>query len=201
MASKVKIPNREKYLIEMAEAIRPKIEKESGKLTPPYRISMGFPSRNALSIKKRVVGQCWGGMASADGVHQLFISPVLHAPVEIAATVAHELIHANVGTEVGHRKPFSRVAYAIGLKGKPTATYAGDAFVEQVKGILGKLGDFPHAPLTAHGKYKPQGTRLLKAMCMTDGYNVRVTAKWATQAPPVCPLCMTPMHVTGLIVD
>jgi hypothetical protein len=65
--------------------------------------------------------------------------------VQVAAIVAHELVHAAVGVEQGHGPAFGKVARAIGLEGKLTATVPGERFVASVELILAEVGPFPHA--------------------------------------------------------
>lgn len=187
--------NREHWLNEIAAKLIPEIEKVTGKKTPPFLISTGFPSRNALSIKRRTIGQCWDGMVSEDGRSQLFISPVLGDPMEIAATVGHELVHANIGTKYKHNsREFIRAVRGIGLEGKPTATYAGGKFIEIVGPMLEGMPEYPHSKLVASTLKKPQATRLLKVSCAQCGYIARVTAKWLNDAgSPLCPVHKAPM--------
>ena len=52
---------------------------------------------------------------------------MLKDPLEVAATLVHELVHIlAVGVEEGHRGKFTKLAKAIGLEGKMTATHAGE---------------------------------------------------------------------------
>lgn len=200
---KTKRINREEWLLNLAEKINPRIEEVSGKKTPKFNISYGFPSRGALSLRRRVIGQCWSGLVSNKGIHEIFISPLIHSEKEVAATVAHELCHANIGTDHGHKKPFAKVAYGIGLRGKPTETVAGpefDAFITPVlKTMHQSFGTLPHEGMKINGKYKAQPTRLLKADCPKSGYIVRVTSKWVEEeGAPLCPCHKQPMKVYGM---
>lgn len=52
---------------------------------------------------------------------------MLTEPLTILATLVHELVHTAVGTRVRHRAPFRRLALAVGLRGRMTATVAGPA--------------------------------------------------------------------------
>jgi hypothetical protein len=52
--------------------------------------------------------------------------------------------------------------------------------------VLASLGAYPHAPLNV-GTRKTQSTRMLKAVCPTCGYTVRLSAKWADKGLPTCP--------------
>jgi hypothetical protein len=65
----------------------------------------------------------------------------------VASILAHGLVHAAVGVEQGHGPAFGKVARAIGLDGKLTATVPGERFVAAVAPILAEVGPVPHAPL------------------------------------------------------
>src|SRR3546814_15444302 len=63
------------------------------------RVAIGFPSRGA---KPKAIGECCDNRLRADGHFEIFIRPDLaHAPdampAQIAAILAHELVHAAVG--------------------------------------------------------------------------------------------------------
>ncbi len=156
---------------------------------PVVHVSVGFPSRSALAAKKRRIGECWSSKAASTGLCQVFISPVLSDPVEVVATLAHELVHATVGLEAKHGKTFKRCAVAIGLEGKMTATVASAAFAKWVSDVaLPALGAYPHPvfdPKTAT-RIK-DGTRLLKCECPSCGCTIRITRKWLDAVgAPVC---------------
>lgn len=183
----IKIINREHWLTEFVGLFSPVIEEVTNKTTPDLRISVGFPSRGALSKKKRTIGQCWNGMSSADGAHSIFIHPQLVTPEEVSATVAHEMIHAHYPTDKHHGK-FPATARAIGLTGKMTETVAGDEFINIVTPILNQLGAYPHVALKANSNHKPAPTRLLKVGCKVCGYTTRITNKWLDKfGAPFCP--------------
>lgn len=48
---------------------------------------------------------------------------------------------------------------------------------------------------------RKQGTRMLKACCPVDGYNVRLARTWAMRALPECPLCGTLLHCDAINPD
>lgn len=165
--------------------------KTHGKKMPKWRISCGFPvTRARPKAGSFRIGECHYPEASADGTTELLISPVLADPVVVAETVLHEMLHTTFAPGVGHKAPFARLAKAVGLEGKPTATNAGDALKEKLQEITDKLGPYPHAALDAKGG-KKQTTRLLASECPNCGYKARITAKWLLDAgAPVCPICM-----------
>lgn len=145
------------------------------------RISCGFPvgSRSAI-------GQMWAATASADGTSEIFVSPVLADPARVAETVVHELCHVAAGIEAKHGPGFRKVARAVGLEGKLTATHAGPALAGELADIIAILGPYPHAELVPTRPEKKQSTRMLKLTCEC-GYLVRTTAKHVASGLPTCP--------------
>ena len=157
------------------------------------RISAGFPSKGARSLKSRRIGECWDATAIADGVCQIYISPVLVDPVRVLGVLVHELVHAAVGCKCGHKGPFRKAALAAGLTGKMTATDEGPALVERLTALSATLGPYPHAALDPSNK-KKQGTRMLKAACESCDYIVRLTRKMIDlHGCPICPSCQETM--------
>jgi len=148
-------------------------------------VSAGFPSK--MGLTKRI-GECWAAEAAGDKVqHHIFINPRLEDPIEVVATLAHEMIHAADNGENGHKGPFVKVARAIGLEGKATATVAGEDFKVFVGKVIAEIGDYPHVKLVALSVTKKQTTRQLKAQAECCGYVIRLTKKWAEIGLPSCP--------------
>ena len=182
---KAKQMNRENWLQQVASALEP-IFASKGAPLPGYRVSCSFPSTGGLSAKRKTIGQCWDASASADGTTEIFISPTQDDPVEVAATLCHELVHAAVSVAAGHGPAFRKVALEMGLQGKMTATEAGENFKTMIAPILAQVGEYPHARLDATQR-KKQTTRMVKCVC-DCGYTVRTTAKWIEVGVPHCPL-------------
>jgi hypothetical protein len=200
VTGRLNAPNREAWLRALVEAWRPTIAK-IGEL-PRLRIACGFPSRRALARKRRTIGQCWAPSCSADGTIEIFISPLLDDPFEVAHVVLHEIIHAVVGTEHGHKGPFKRAVRAVGLDGRPTATRPGDGLAAVIRGsILPDLGPYPHASLNPGLVEKVQSTRLCKATCADCGYAVWTTRKWIRVGPPLCARPECPSRGDPMVVD
>ena len=107
---------REEWLLQLAEMLEV-IFSEHGATLPKYRVTCGFPSKGGLS-KLRTLGQCWSGKSRADDTHELIVSMTLDEPMRIAGVLAHEMVHAAVGIEHGHKGPFRLLALAIGLDRK-----------------------------------------------------------------------------------
>jgi hypothetical protein len=188
--------NREAWLARAVEVMTPLFEAQGYKV-PPVRVSCGWPSSRGLSDKKRAIGECWDTEAAKDGVNQIFISPYLDqstADATLLATLVHEVVHAVVGIKVKHGKAFRKCALAVGLDGKMTATFAGEALKATIAQWEAQLGKYPHAQLDSLKRpTKKQSTRMIKCEC-SCGYTVRTTRKWLDEVgAPLCPCNKQPM--------
>lgn len=186
---KTKYETREEWLNAAVDLLRP-IFKARAKVTLPknVRISCGWTSKGSRGKR---IGECWGRKSSADGVFEMFISPILDDKMDVLQVTTHECIHAGVGLDKNHGPIFKGAAHAMGLEGKMTATVAGKVFKEDIaKHLFAKLGAYPHGALKDGGissSGPKQSTRMLKASCGSCGYTIRATAKWLNIAVPQCP--------------
>ncbi|CCQ44630.1 putative uncharacterized protein [Pseudarthrobacter siccitolerans] len=184
-----KFQTREEWLVAAVAALTPLFE-ELGEKVPTVRVSVGWPGGNGR--KNSVIGQCWATGASADKVAQLFISPVLDDAVRVLDVLTHELVHAVDDCQSGHKGRFAKIAKALGLEGKMTATVAGDDLKAKLEEIVEELGEYPHAALAnAQGADGPkkQTTRMMKVECAEgSGYKARMTRQWLEEfGAPICP--------------
>ncbi len=179
----------------LAAKLRPAFEAVGASVPVAVRLSCGWPSKGATTSRNRRIGECWSERCSADGTREVFVSPTLADPVEVGAVLVHELVHA--AGYVGHGADFAKVARALGLTGRMTATVAGERLTADLAAITSELGPYPHATLTPGQDDRKQSTRLLKVQCPDEdcGYTVRVTAKWLEVGFPTCP-CGTVMERT-----
>jgi hypothetical protein len=181
------IPTREEWLGRLVDALRPTFAENGYPLPERIRVSCGWPSRSALSRKAMRIGEAWSHRCSGDGAHETFLSPVLADPIDVAAVLVHELVHHAVGVEHGHKGPFRKLAVAVGLTGRMTATTAGDALRGRLHALAEELGPYPHAVLTGGDGRKKQSTRMLKVACDACGCIVRMTRQWLdTVGAPTC---------------
>jgi hypothetical protein len=184
---------REQWLNAVALGLAPLFKEVGAPLPQRFRVTM------SLTKKKTAVGTCYDPSCSADGTTEILVRLDRFDPVEIAAILAHELVHAAVGVQARHGPRFRRVALAIGLEGHMTATVPGAAFLQRLEPVLLSVGPLPHAALNFNGPRsgpKKQATRLLKAECAECGYTVRVTKTWVLCAgAPLCPSDEVPMVV------
>ena len=201
---------REGWLDAATELLRPWFSAAGYQLPEKVHVSVGFPSKRALSSNNRRIGECWPPAISRDGFPHVFISPVLDDAVRVLGVLVHEHIHAAIGTEHGHKAPFKEAMGKLGLVGKPTATEESDELIQRLNALVEQeLGPYPHPNFDAdmlrkEMDKKKQGTRLLKASCdlvegdESDPYVVRVTRVHLDKhGAPYCPCHTRRMKVEG----
>lgn len=177
--------NREEWLNQLVAELRPMFVAINAPLPEKIRVTCGLPSHKARSLD-RAIGEHWAPAASADGHDEIFISPVVAEPMDVAAILVHELAHAAT-PGAGHKGEFVRVIRALWLEGKATATVAGQVFRENFGPIVEAIGPYPHAALNVGLVRKVQSTRLLGAECPMCGYKIWLTNKWVMKGLPDCP--------------
>jgi hypothetical protein len=140
---------REEWLVAAGQALDKKFFAGSGYDLPNYRTSCGWAKGSASAI-----GQCFNKTQSADETFEIFVCPTQADPLVVVATLLHELIHAAVGTEEGHKGKFRTLAKEFGFAGKMTATFAeaGTELHTTLVTLHGRLGDYPHAVMTKKKK-------------------------------------------------
>jgi hypothetical protein len=203
---------RESWLAAAVELMKPMF-KTAGKDIPPLAVSCGWPSSRGLpkAGQPKTIGQCWDGSCSADGRPQIFISPSMDNEIHfkysgtwdstkpdpkgdcmgVLPTLVHEVVHGVLGCAEGHNKVFGKLARAVGLEGKLTATHAGEKLAQECADIARILGPYPHAainPQEIEKQRKKQTTRQLKCECSQCGYIARISKKWLDAVgAPHCP--------------
>jgi hypothetical protein len=189
-------PTREAWLNYVAQRMAPIFESLRAPLPPQLRIAIGFTSSGRRS---KNIGECWDNQCSEDRHFEIFIRPDLSEskdlmPMQVAAILGHELVHAAVGVAAGHGKEFRRVARSLGLIGQMAATTAGPKFEQAMRPILDAAGPLPHGRLqlavgaSSHSRRKKQYSRPVKCACRNCGYTVHTTRKWLNLAgAPLCP--------------
>lgn len=171
-----KFGTREEWLHAFAQASVVHFDAAGYEVPANIRMSVGFTSGGA---RGKGIGECWSSKASEDGAFEIFIDPKLGDASRIADVLTHEIIHAVVGLEAGHKKPFSDCMKAMGLIGKPTATIAGPDWHAWADPIIEGLGPLPHAAINPgdNGK-KKQTTRMIKCTCSVCEFTFRTATKW-----------------------
>jgi hypothetical protein len=206
--------HRETWLNNLANLMAPRFE-ELGYPVPKFHVSIGWTSGGQNT---NATAECWHASRSADKAFQIFISPVRDETIAIAGSLAHELTHAAVGFDCGHKGDFAKVMKALGFTAPLTSSTRTDVFAQWVQPMLDQLGPIPHAKLgvvpslenmardlgdtegneadtkASSNAQKKQTTRMLKAACSADvdgqpcGYTVRLSKKWALELGACCPV-------------
>lgn len=170
--------NREQWLTELALQVQPLFATFK---IDPYRVSCGWPSSKG-------VGECTAKEASKGRVYEIFISPLLDKPLEVAGTLCHELAHVAAGVRAQHGKEFTRVCRHVGLtKGKPTHVMPGSHLNDRLSKIIEIQGDYPHQriqPVLRKVEVRSTTARLLCTQC---GCRLSMSLKWLESAGlPTC---------------
>jgi hypothetical protein len=184
---------RESWLLAAIEMLKEDFNLVGATVPDNVRVTCGWPSRGGRAEKKKVLGEVWPPKCSEDGATEVFIAPTLSNGIEVLGVLVHELVHAAVGCEEGHKGPFRTVAKSLGLEGRMTSTNAGETLLVRLHEIEEALVTYPHAKLTPVNK-KTQSTRMIKLLCPRCGYLARTSQKWINVGTPTC-ACGTRMEV------
>lgn len=186
--------NRELWLTEVAKKIEP-LFTAADYTIKPYRVTCGWPCTKALGTRSRRIGECHSHKSSTGGFFEIFISPLLDSPVEVAGVITHELVHSIVGIEAGHGAKFVKAGRYVGLtNGQPTSLSPGDPLKQKLKAICDKVGEYPHKAMNPAGKpAKVRPKTQLTLVCGECGCKVRMGVKHFEQSGnPTCG-CGSPM--------
>ena len=158
---------RESWLMRAIPTLRKLIVSAGGPDFPDPLVSIGLPSKAALSSKRRRIGECWTEKCVGDEKRcAIFMSPVLEDAYKVLEVTVHELVHASVGTKAGHGPEFKKVAQGIGLIGPMRSTEAGPELKAFLLKLSKELGKFPHQPLkNFRSEGKKQTTRMRLYVC------------------------------------
>ena len=178
--TKLKNPSREEWLQAAVRELQADVFTPAALEIPAdVKVSCGWPSSGGVrSSKGMTIGQCFSRSCSKANINEIFISPTQNDSVKVLDVLAHELIHAIDDCQNGHKAPFKRMAHAIGLEGKMTATTAGEALKALLQAIVKRLGDYPHEELDISNR-KKQTTRMMKVECsdISCGFSFRASRK------------------------
>ncbi len=195
---------REDWLRRAVDMFRPMIEQVSGIVVPDVHISVGLGSRR---YEKGVEAVCYRRRASADGHNHIFISPEQGDTAEVLNSVLHELIHAALDCEDGHRGRFAEYATRLGFEAPFTMTPASVSLMAEFMVMAGELGEYPHAKLTITESKPatvpggvvlvgtggsitsapgPQTNRWVSFYCPVHGDPIRMSRGKAAHGAPFC---------------
>ncbi len=189
--------SRESWLRAATDELRPYFGKLGYTLPEKIRYAIAFTSTGK---RGRVPGECWHPSASEDQHYEIIVRADMADPLDVLSVLVHELVHTVLPPEAKHGKEFKAAALRVGLEGPMRNAFPTPILRERLLAISANLGPLPHAKLDfmkPSDAPKKQAARYLKAECgAACGYTVRITAKWAKAALPVCPI--NPGH--GLLV-
>jgi hypothetical protein len=192
---------REDWLLRAVDTFRPLIKQITGVDLPPVHVSIGF---GGTTYEKGVRGVCWHTSTSADERNHIFISPEITDTAEVLATLLHELFHATLNNEDGHRGRFAEYMTRAGFLSPFTAAVPDISLTGELMVIAAELGEFPHAGLTVPSRKrtavptpapvgggvssapKPQTNRYFVVECPHHGGPVRMSRKRIAQGIPLC---------------
>jgi len=207
---------RESWLQAATAIMRPWFVEIGFPIPEKLRIAVGFGPDGARAENATILGVCLHTSCSADKVNEIWISPEHASTGKMLGTLIHELIHAALNNQDGHRGRFAEAAVKLGLSGKMTATTVEGDLLMKLEMIAASLGEYPGAqvditgileesPVGPDGKPVPaagggrissgpakQKARMIKVQCETDfcrcaGYTVRTTRTWLDMGLPKCP--------------
>lgn len=159
---------------------------DGGEEEPAIRLSCGF----APSQGKRKVGQAAivPPTASEDFTAEIFVSPEIDDPKQVARLIVPLLVVAHSGDY----KQGSRYKQAIRMLGLDS-----DSLPDWIQSRVDSLGSYPHARVELPSR-KVQTTRLIKVSCERDNYIARVSRlTLLNYGAPICPACLNAMEVNA----
>lgn len=178
---------REEWLNKFAAKMGKAFIELGQPLPEKLHISCGFPSSGA---RGKTIGECWYEEASLSGHVEIFIKPDQHKAMDVAAILAHELVHAALGAGFGHGKEFKKIALGLGLVGPMKSTTAGELFIERAQPIIDKIGDYPHEGLQGipQGKKPQKNEPMFNLRCPECDYFAKTTESMLEIARLCCPV-------------
>lgn len=181
---------REDWLLAAYQALAPRFAPH-GTLPQRIHVICSWP----VSHSKVAVGECYPEEWTDNKSRYITISPALGKnPIEVLATLLHEMIHA-LGI-MNHGKPFKKVALALGLEGKMRSTVAGEVLKKDLEKVAESLGIYPHQVLHRLKKDKvsnPTGPITLVSP-QDPTYTIYIARKkYSELGAPLCPFSKKPM--------
>jgi len=169
---------REAWLKAAVEELSPMFEGKGTQMPEKWAVSVGFPKgafKNQPSI-----GECWDPSVSDNNITNMFISPVMDDLHQILGVLLHEMVHAAVGLKCKHTGEFRRVARALGLEGKLTATFVseGTDLYKDFTAIIERLGAYPGTAMKVKRAEKKAKWFLVKLASKNDpGYKFTIAPR------------------------
>ena len=164
-------------------------------------------SRSDYRMKHAAIGQIHYSHSTGNKVNEIVISNRLNGKGTkiqssvVAHVLLHEMIHACTPYH-GHKGEFKRLARALEMDGKLTATENSQALEDRIiQDVVNPLGKFPHKAVTTRTSRK--GSRLLKITCTECDIVFRASKKVCKRLDEQeCVGCLTDgrVHPQGYLV-
>ena len=181
--------NRETWLNLMIDKSVPLFDDAGFKISDirdKLKVSCSFIQGSRGSKLKNAIGVHYNPSVSADGFHEMMIQPSISDSVQAVGVLIHEMVHS-IQTHLyhdkngflnvkPHGKEFRKIALAVGLEGKMTATTESPELKVIIEKWIAELGEYPHAKMTLNDSRKKQSTRLLKLTCEHCGFIARASS-------------------------
>lgn len=199
---------REAWLHAAIDTFRPRFVEYGHPLPDKIHVSVGFGT-GIKGENSAILGATWATRASDDGINHVFVNPIVGDTAEVLRILLHELIHAALDCEGGHKGRFAEIGTRFGFEGSMVYTPVGMTLGAELMVIAAELGEYPHGALSGAVKVKtktPVGTdgkalppihtgpktqtnRHLLVRCPEHPeYKVRITRSVAALGLPFCPV-------------
>ncbi len=202
---------REEWLMRAARMILDHVATLGYRPTGTVKTSLGVLTAGRKAIP---LGVCYHSVASEGAYREIFINPGITDPRKLLGILTHEIGHAVLDDDVGHRAPFRAFCSAVGFDfretGKAANAHDGNQWWEWIEPIAERLGPMPHKKLNLdrpQGEKKKQTTRMLLLECPCCGIKVRaarsvmaeiVENTGRCEAQCMNPACSTPIDFTDV---
>jgi hypothetical protein len=192
---------REEWLSECADLMLLELFTPITTIRSSMRIKVSVGYAPNTKANSNVIGCCLSSVCSGEGYNEIFISPTINDSSTVLATLAHEICHAIDDNKSGHRGEFARLARAVGLAGKLTATTAGDKLQTSIDEYIDIMGEIPHSAVDLSSKPR-QKNRNLKVWCDSCGFKfntsiTQINHVIETAGCISCPACARDMQHNG----
>ena len=148
-------------------------------------------------LSKKAIGRTYSPVLSSISAVEITIEPTQDTTVDVAGTLAHELLHA-AGIR-GHRRDFGKAGQQLGMVGKPRYMGFGSGLPPWALDIVADLGEYPEGRLIHPPKEQKQGTRMLKIECHVCGMIWRASRSAIEGKAIACPdsACSASLEVSA----
>tara|TARA_R100000541_G_scaffold640_4_gene4100 strand:+ start:2875 stop:3474 length:600 start_codon:yes stop_codon:yes gene_type:complete len=176
--------NRETWLNLMIDKAVPIFDKAGFKISDirkKLKVSCSMMVGQRKSSKFGAIGMHLPTEWNKEKNHEMLISPTLEDGVQVVAILIHEMTHAIQRHMYGytvkaHGKEFRKIALAVGLQGKMTATTESPELKIIIENWINEIGKYPHDKINLNAR-KKQGVRNLKVKCQSCEWSFRTSNK------------------------